>query len=404
MKRLAVVVLILALCGSFLLPAQAEITKSAPASTHTYGSSKAPGAELAQTISLITGVAISPLLGASAVGAWKYFEAKPEARAGLPWFAQPWFWVTGLILVTACFLKDTIGITVPTVLKKPLDVADTIEHKISGLVATGAFVPLVVPMFKAAAPEAHLLSEAGFATADLSWLYNVIMIPISMAAFFIVFLASNAINILILLSPFTTLDAALKGFRLLVLASVTATAFANPWVGAAWSLMIIVIAYFIAGWSFRLSHFGTVFVWDFVTFRSHRFTPAPDGNKVFLARKTEKAPARSYGRLSREQGGLVLKYRPWLVFPSRTLTLPAGDYAVGHGLIYSEISRVDGENLRPAILLPPRYRGHEEKLSEIYQLCGVREVGFRAMMRWLRQALGFKSSAPAPAAPPPVPA
>ena len=402
MKRLAVVVLILALCGSFLTPAHAEIKQSAPASSHTYGNSKAPGAELAQTISLITGVAISPLLGASAVGAWKYFEARPEARAGLPWFAQPWFWITGFILVTACFLKDTVGITVPTVLKKPMDVADTIEHKISGLVATGAFVPLVVPIFKAASPEASLLSDAGFATADLSWLYNFIMVPVSMVAFFIVFLASNAINILILLSPFTTLDAALKGFRLLVLASVAGTAFLNPWVGAAWSLVIIVIAYFIAGWSFRLSHFGTLFVWDFVTLRSHRFTPAPQANKVFLSRQTEKAPARSYGRLYREQGSLVLKYRPWLVLPERTQSLPSGDYAVGHGLIYSEISRMDGENLRPAILLPPRYRGHEEKLSEIYQLAGVREVGIRAMMRWLRQALGFKAQAPTAA--PPVPA
>jgi hypothetical protein len=47
----------------------------------------------------------------------------------------------------------------------------------------------------------------------LHWLYNALMVPIAMAAFFIVFLASNAINILILLSPFTTVDAALKGFR-----------------------------------------------------------------------------------------------------------------------------------------------------------------------------------------------
>ena len=46
-----------------------------------------------------------------------------------------------------------------------------------------------------------------------------------MLAFFIVFLASNAINVLILLSPFAVIDAALKGFRLLVLLTVTATAF-----------------------------------------------------------------------------------------------------------------------------------------------------------------------------------
>ncbi len=401
MKSLAVMLLILALGGVSGSLAQAE-TKTSSLTAHAFGNSKTPGVELAQTISLITGVAISPLLGASAVGAWMYFEAKTqEQRARLPWFAQPWFWVTGLILVTACFLKDTVGITLPTVLKKPLDVADTVEHKISGLVATGAFVPLVVPIFKAAAPEAGLLSEAGFATIDLSWLYNLIMVPVSMAAFFIVFLASNAINILILISPFSTVDAALKGFRLLVLSSVAATALVNPWLGAAWAMVIIVIAYFIAGWSFRLSHFGAVFVWDFVTLRRNRFSPGPEGNKVFLARKTEQAPARSYGRLYREQDRLVLRYRPWLAGPPRALSLTAGEYAVGHGLVYSEISRLEGGNLHPAVLLPPRYRGHEQKLAEIYHLAGVREVGFRAALRWLRQALGFRAqpSALPPAAP-----
>ncbi len=102
-----------------------------------------------------------------------------------------------MLLVGACFLKDTAGIAIPTVLKKPFDVAETIEHKISGLVATGAFVPIVASIFHAPdqAPGASL-AAAGFATIDLHWLYNAMMVPVAMAAFFIVFLASNAINIL----------------------------------------------------------------------------------------------------------------------------------------------------------------------------------------------------------------
>ena len=113
--------------------------------------------ELAHAISEITGVAISPLLGVSAVGAWRYFHAQtPQQRARLPWFAQPWFWIPAFVLVTACFLKDTLGITAPRLLKKPLDVADALEHKISGLVATGAFVPLVIAVFPTAAARGCL--------------------------------------------------------------------------------------------------------------------------------------------------------------------------------------------------------------------------------------------------------
>jgi hypothetical protein len=212
-----------------------------------------------------------------------------------------------------------------------------------------------------------------------------------MLAFFIVFLASNAINVLILLSPFAVIDAALKGFRLLLLLTVTVTAFANPWLGAVWALIIIGIAYFIAGWSFRLSHFGLVFVWDFVTLRRNRFTPNQSANRMFLARQIGKAPARSYGKLLRdEKGSLVLKYHPWLVLPERVLVLPEGRYVVGKGLFYSQIMKEESQWLTAAMLLPPRYRGHEEELVSIYGLAGVREAGLRAAFRWLKDLLGFR--------------
>jgi hypothetical protein len=328
------------------------------------------------------------------VGAWKYFHAEtPQQRARLPWFAQPWFWITGFVLVTACFLKDTLGIAAPRLLKKPLDVADALEHKISGLVATGAFVPLVIAVFPPAEPEAALQGANGFLAAiDLSWLGNGILVPVAMIAFFLVFLASNAINVLILLSPFAVVDTALKGFRLLVLLTIPATAFANPWLGAAWALLIIGIAYFIAGWSFRLSHFGMVFIWDIVTLRSRRFVPDKSANRMMLARQINRVPARTYGTLRRdEQEGLILQYRPWLVLPKRTLVLPAGQYAIGQGLFYSQIMRVEGRGVRAVMLLPPRYRGHEEELVSIYGLTGTREAGLLAAFRWLKETLGFKT-------------
>ena len=353
----------------------------------------APGTELAHTISEVTGVAISPLLGVSAVGAWKYFHAQtPQQVARLPWFAQPWFWIPAFVLVTACFLKDTVGIAAPRLLKKPLDVADAIEHKISGLIAIGAFVPLIVAVFPPTESETAVLGQNGFLAAiDLSWLGNGMLVPVAMITFFIVWLASNAINVLLLLSPFRVMDTALKGFRLLVLLTVTATAFANPWLGAVCALVVIGLAYCIAGWSFRLSHFGLVLVWDFVTRRRNRFVPDKTRNRMFLARKVNKVPARTYGKLLRDaKGSLVLIYRPWLVRRERALALPEGSYAVNRGLLYSQIMRVEGPGLTSVMLLPPRYRGHEEELVPIYGLVGVRDAGLRAAFRWLKESLGFK--------------
>src|SRR5262245_50674215 len=96
--------------------AQASEPPSKPRSTET------PGIAAAQAISTITGVAISPLLGVSGVGAYKWFKTSPEQRGRLPWFAQPWFWVPALVLVALAFVKDTFGAVLPTAVKKPFDV------------------------------------------------------------------------------------------------------------------------------------------------------------------------------------------------------------------------------------------------------------------------------------------
>jgi hypothetical protein len=78
------------------------------------------------------------------------------------------------------------------------------------------------------------------------------------------------------------------------------------------------------------------------------------------------------------------------VLRERALVLPEGGYAIGKGLLYSQIMRVESQGLTAALLLPPRYRGHEEELVPIYGLAGVRDGGLRAAFRWLKESLGFK--------------
>ena len=390
-KSVVLLTTLLILAGAFCPLTASALVKGTPSTVPR------PGLEIARTLSEITGVAISPLLGVGVIGAIQYSHAKTDGeKARLPWFANPWFWVPALLVVAVCFLKDTVGAALPTAIKKPLDVIETIEHKVSGIVATGAFVPIAVSLMHLGDQTGSSFSSLGFAAIDGHWLYNLVMTPVAMILFFVVFLASNAINILILISPFTSVDTALKAFRTGVLATVVASAWANPWLGAAWALVIMVFSYFIAGWSFRLSHFGFEFIWDYATFRSNRFTPDALSNKLFLGRKINKIPARTYGKLSRdEQGSLVLRYRPWLVLPRRTMTLPAGKYEAGHGLFYSEILLVEGDSARTMILLPPRYRGHEQELVKIYALAGSREVGLRAAWSWLKGFFGGGTSAQA---------
>lgn len=410
MKRFAPSVALL-LCLSVLsLPLLAATTAPAKASAKE----KTPGLELAALATQVTGIAISPLLGVSAVGAYRWVQAGTEQeKAALPWFAHPGFWLCGLLLVGAVAAKDVAGATLPPGWKKPLDIADTFENKISGLVAAGAVIPSLVTFgskFIMGSSEAAVtvtalpgLAMLPVAAIDSSWLLTILMVPLSVAVFGVVWLTSHAINVLILLSPWGAIDAALKGVRTGVLGLVTATAWIDPVVGATLSVVIVIVAYFTAGWAFRLMVCGTVFSWDFVTFRSRRFKLLADGNKLFTGGKFDGVPARTYGRLYQDaEGALTLKFRPWLVLPERTVPVPRERLVVGRGVFYSEVLGHDpkSDQNRVLLLLPPRYLGHEELFARTYHISGTCEVGLRRAWSWIREGLGFapkKAAAPAAA-------
>src|ERR1043166_1987563 len=80
-------------------PGEAAPRPSATAQPPVSSNRSTPGVEVAQAISTITGVAISPLMGVSGVGAWKYYHTPPAQRTKLPWYAQPWFWGPAILVV-----------------------------------------------------------------------------------------------------------------------------------------------------------------------------------------------------------------------------------------------------------------------------------------------------------------
>lgn|SRR6185503_355623 len=362
-----------------------------------------PGVEVAQAISTITGVAISPLLGVGAVGAVKYFRTPEAARGKLPWFAQPWFWVPALVLVALVCLKDVLGTAAPTILKKPFDVAEVFENKISALVVAGAFVPFVASIFSSISGDGSLAAEMGLAAIDGASLLNLLVLPLALAAFFVVWMVSHVVNVLIMVSPFGTVDALLKLARFCMLSFVALSALVNPYFGAAVSLVVILVACLLAGWSMRLMVFGNIFAWDFLTLRHARFTVGETPDRAFTARRIAKVPVRTCGRVRRdEQGRLLFEYRPWLVLPKRTLILPEGDFSVGRGLLYPQVLHLKDGVARTVLTLPPRFRTHEDRFAKTYQLAGVQDVGLIKGMKtfwgWLKGVFApGRKAAPAPA-------
>ena len=357
-------------------------------------SSRNPGDELARTISQLTGVAISPLLGTGAVGAWRYFETPSAQRERLPWFAQPWFWVPALIIVGLAAAKDALGPVTPSALKKPMDVAEVLENKVSGLIAAGAFVPLAMGVFGSQFPGTTGIevapAGAGMAAATDSGLLNILLTPFAMIAFIAVWLLGHVIHALILISPFTTLDTVLKAVRAALLASVVGTSFASPWIGAVWALAIILVAVVLGGWTFRLNWLAAVFLFDVLSRRRRWFEADRVANKMFLAREVAGVPARTYGRVSRTDAGrLRFQYRPWLVGTEKEITFPEGRFCIGRGFIYADLLEISREDSRRIGILPPRYKNHEGALTEVLRLAPPQDVGLRAIWRAIKELLGF---------------
>lgn len=395
--------------------------------------STSAGVQLATTVTQITGVALSPLLGVSAIGAWQWFRADAERRPNLPWFAQPKYWITGLVIVVLVMSKDALGAVLPPGWKKPLDVLETVENKLSGLVAAGVFIPFTIGALTnliggrsadaggsgldavlaegttcvAEVGASPLLAMLPVGLIDVSWLLNLLMVPLGVVVFLVVWVAAHAINVLILLSPWGAVDAVLKGIRAGVLSLLSLTTWIDPEVGAALSLLLILLAYLISGWAFRLTIYGSVFCWDFFTLRRHRFKPHAQSNWVFTARRIGRTPIRTYGQVSRNAAGrLELRYRPWLFLPERSVELPEVKLAVGRGAFYPTVvgwlPRDDGAepDEKTLLVLPPRYKGHEAAFARACGIEAVIEVGLRRAWSVLRELFGFGTRTPAAEASP----
>ncbi len=384
------IVLLLAFLAGPIWAAAGPRTAGAPG--------RPPAVRIAETITLVTGIAISPLLATGAYGAYQYYRTPESMRGDLPWYAQRGFWLPALIIVAACAAKDAFGAAVPTGLKKPLDALETLENTVSGLIAAGVMVPFTMSALSemilgggtaaVAPPELGGLAMIQLAAVDGTWLLNLLTVPFGMAVFVVVWMASNAINALILLSPWGAIDAVLKLARTAVLSLLTLSAVVDPWLGALLSAVIILLAWAVSGWSFRLTVFSTVFCWDLFTSRRDRFKPAPDANLMFASGRFAKVPSRTYGRLIKEpEGRLVFAFRPWLWMAEQRVEVPpANQLAVGRGLFFSMI---DAES-SSCFTLPPRDRDHEDELVQIYGFKGTREAGLRKAWAWIRETMGAR--------------
>jgi hypothetical protein len=354
---------------------------------------------LAEVVTVATGVPISPLLGVSGLGAYRWWRTAPEARAALPWYTHPGYWGSGIFLALLFAVNSTLGVLVPG-LKKPMDFVEQYENQASALLASPI---VVVEAFRlldrvpglAVSPAlpGGTLAAGGFAVVAGLPPFAVALAKLGTAvlvlvAFALVFLAFHAIQVLITLSPSTTLDLLLRLFRLSALSLTAMAASVHPYVGAAFGLLVLLAATLVAGWAFRLLVYGWVFTGDLL---GGRVDDANAPVAAFAARGLAGPAARAYGRI--EVGAASDRrfvWRPWLLLPRRSVAIP-GQVAIRRGALSPVLIALGGVREPVLARFPPRFKGLEESLGHRLGATEIRDGrltrGLKAAWAWLRDTV-----------------
>ncbi|MHC4874140.1 MAG: hypothetical protein ACYTFY_20005, partial [Planctomycetota bacterium] len=143
------------------------------------------------------------------------------------------------------------------------------------------------------------------------------------------------------------------------------------------SVALITVCFFVAGWSMRLSVFGFIFSTDMLLLRKCRTKIDNASVRAFSNKELkDKVPMRTYGTLSREDGKLLFRYRPWLILSEQILEIEEKpeNLILGTGLINAFIVKEGDDITKTLLRLSPRYNSHEEELKTLFNFRGIKDI------------------------------
>ena len=120
-------------------------------------------------------------------------------------------------------------------------------------------------------------------------LSGLVFAGFGLIVFWSVWLVSNTLNVLILISPWGGIDNILRVIKGSVVALISASWFIpviGPYISLIISFLIIAGSLFAVAWAFRWAVFGTINAWDIMTFKNKRFSPEEKRSPCLLAQKT----------------------------------------------------------------------------------------------------------------------
>lgn len=349
----------------------------------------------AEKLQEATSLSISPLLMFNALSAYKYFNSSSEEYSLMPWYISPFCWSPLLIL--------TIALTIVAQFNtQGADAAKNILNKTSALFIGLLFLPSDFSFESFDTIETmSSVFPTNYAAIGFSFLNSLLILPKVLFLVVIYFIYSfffQAIDTLILISPFKISDFILRSFKgtaiLLVLISYTISII----LGIILSIILLIISMKLLAWSIRLSIFGGIFSWDILTLKWRRIDISREDETLltFTSKKINGVPKRTMGWISRKnKSELVFKYKPLMLFKERSTRIAYNDdFNIGRSILSPILfTQIGDDQLVQLFRFPPRYRKHETAISEILTIKRVKEVGilksFKSAKAWLKEVFHF---------------
>jgi hypothetical protein len=396
------------------LSAPATLPTAPPLSVAEFQAQYGLGEELANQLTESVGIGITPLLGMGALGAWRWYATDVALRASLPWYQHPWFWSPLCLLA----LVSIFGGEIPIV-KRVVRTWKLYENKCMAVLSVPVIATMTVTLVDAALARQGPAQQGAAHSSS----YMLASVPAtSLAAFtataavaatLVVMVMKNAIDVLILISPFSVVDWFLRLCKLVPLTIMLLAAYGSPWLGAAVALVVLLVCALFFGWSMRLGIMGSVFVRDIV-FRRWRRVPDPvSGFKAFAMAGLSGVPRRTYGRIVRADGARTFRCRWFFIGPMREVPVPAGALTVERGLFFGPellLRRSPEDRMVSVAWCAPALRYHEDLIAAELGATEVRDCailrGMRGLWAWIRGVFRGKASgemdgqAPSPGAAP----
>jgi hypothetical protein len=341
------------------------------------------GDKVCSNLSLSALVGKSPWLVMAAGGATQYFTADPTDRDKLGLFANPWVWGTLAVLVLLVAFKDTI-LSAFSYLKMPLNALAEVFHT-----AGGAFGLLYLGTVAFGDPTATTDS----ATASLgSSLFAVDPDPSAVeqvgnfglwlcmcvvhAAVWVVF---NTVEVVILISPFPFVDAALKTIRTAIIAVIAGAAQIHPVLGLVVAAPVILLSFLLVPIALRFAVVGYVFTRDTLKRWFGAVPNDADPVRGFASWHLPGTRLYAYGTVDRGPAGLEFVTRRLFFVWTKRVPIPANVAVTSGVLTPALVTTSDGKH-STVLRFPPRYNGHEAAVSQRLGLGEVLDGSLRSSL------------------------